>query len=101
MKITEAEIFEQLKSVVDPEMMVNIVDLGLIYRVDVHKKKVEIDFTLTYPGCRVGPQIQKDIISTIKDNNGTSRVKAKLVWDPPWNPARMSEEARITLGYPV
>jgi metal-sulfur cluster biosynthetic enzyme len=101
MSTTEAEITEQLKSVFDPEMMVNIVDLGLIYRVNVHKKRVEIDFTLTYPGCPVGPMIQKDIIETIKNNNGTARVRANLVWDPPWNPGRMSEEARVTLGYPI
>ena len=101
MKITETEIIEQLKTVIDPEMMINIVDLGLIYRVRVNKKRVDIDFTLTYPGCPVGPMIQKDIITAIKDNNGTSGVNANLVWDPPWNPERMSEEARITLGYPI
>ncbi|KKK60300.1 hypothetical protein LCGC14_3025760, partial [marine sediment metagenome] len=67
---------EQLKTVIDPEMMISIVDLGLIYRVSVHQKRVEIDFTLTYPGCPVGPMIQQDIITAIKDNNGTSRVKA-------------------------
>ncbi len=54
---------EQLKTVIDPEMMISIVDLGLIYRVSVHQKRVEIDFTLTYPGCPVGPMIQKDIIT--------------------------------------
>ena len=101
MKITEPEIIEQLKTVIDPEMMVNIVDLGLIYKIDVHKKKVEIDFTLTYPGCPVGPMIQKDIITAVKNSNGKPGVKANLVWDPPWNPERMSEEARITLGYPI
>jgi metal-sulfur cluster biosynthetic enzyme len=101
MKITETDIINQLKTVIDPEMMVNVVDLGLIYRITVNKKRVEIDFTLTYPGCPVGPMIQQDIITAIKSNNGTPRVKANLIWDPPWNPERMSEEARITLGYPI
>jgi metal-sulfur cluster biosynthetic enzyme len=100
-KITRGAVLEELKNVMDPELGMNIVDLGLVYRVDVTDEKVEVDFTLTYPGCPAGESIQQDITSTLQDFTGMENVAINLVWDPPWRPDFMTEEARVSLGYPI
>jgi len=89
-----------LKNVEDPEIQMNIVDLGLVYRVDVREDAIEVDFTLTYPGCPAEEMIRSDIIETLRDAFGLE-VKATIVWSPMWGPERMSEEARLALGYPI
>lgn len=99
--VTREEVLEVLKNVYDPEIMMNIVDMGLVYRLDVTPEKIEIDYTLTYPGCPAGDMISNEIIATVQDFSRIKDVKANLVWDPPWDPNRMSEEARISMGYPI
>jgi metal-sulfur cluster biosynthetic enzyme len=99
--IGKQEALEALKEVIDPEMGINIVDLGLIYRLDIGDKGVEVDFTLTYPGCPIGPEIHQAIVETLKEAASTDAVSANVVWEPLWGPERMSEEARLTLGYPI
>ncbi len=99
--VTREEVLEVLKNVYDPEIMMNIVDIGLVYRVDVAEDQIEVDFTLTYPGCPAGEVILGDVVSVVQDFSGIQNVKANIVWDPPWGPERMSEEARLTLGYPI
>ncbi len=89
-----------LKNVEDPEIMMNIVDLGLVYRVDVKENAIEVDFTLTYPGCPAEEMIRRDIVETLRDAFGLE-VNATIVWSPMWGPERMSEEARLALGYPI
>ena len=98
---TKGKILEYLEEVIDPEMYINIVELGLVYRVDVAENRIEVDFTLTYPGCPLGPQIQHDIVETLKKNTGIENIQTKLVWQPLWQPEFMSEEARVGLGYPI
>ena len=98
---TKGKILEYLEKVIDPEMYINIVELGLVYRVDVAENRIEVDFTLTYPGCPLGPQIQDDIMETLKINTGIEDIQIKLVWQPLWQPEFMSEEARVGLGYPI
>lgn len=90
-----------LYDVYDPEMGVSIVDLGLIYDIRVDEEnRVEIDLTLTSPGCPAGPQIISDIKDTLEMYGEVKEVKVKLVWSPPWSPAMMSEEAQDELlGY--
>ena len=92
-----------LKEVVDPEIHINIVDLGLIYRVDVatDKNKVEIDFTLTTPGCPLADVIEADILSAVKKVVADIEVALELVWTPMWNADFMSEDARLELGFPI
>ena len=90
-----------LKNVEDPEIMLNIVDLGLVYRVDVTEDSIEVDYTLTYPGCPAEEMIRRDIVETLRDAFGVPEIKANVVWSPMWGPERMSEEARIALGYPI
>lgn len=99
--VTKEEVFEVLKNVYDPEIMMNIVDIGLIYRLEVAPESIEIDYSLTYPGCPAGDMISNEIMTTVQDYSGIKDVKVNLVWDPPWTPERMSEEARISMGYPI
>ncbi len=99
--LSRGAVLEALKNVLDPELGMNIVDLGLVYRVEVGDDKVEVDFTLTYPGCPAGEHIQEDIKATVQDCAGTENVAINLVWDPPWRPDFMTEEARVSLGYPI
>ncbi len=100
-EISEAAVYEALKSVEDPEMGVNIVDLGLVTQVEASPKVIRVDFTLTFPGCPAGEVIRRDIVTVLFATFGIANVEANLVWEPRWSPARMSEEARLELGYPV
>jgi metal-sulfur cluster biosynthetic enzyme len=99
--LSPARILEVLKNVQDPEIRMNIVDLGLVYRAEPKGNSIEVDFTLTYPGCPAEAYIRKEIIATLQEAFGIPKVKVTTVLIPPWGPERMSEEARITLGFPV
>ena len=101
--LCEDHVRESLKAVIDPELFVNIVDLGLVYTIDLadgadDKMDVKIEMTLTSPACPAGPQIigqSKDVVSRLEP---VSEVEIKLVMDPPWSPDRMTEDARDKLG---
>jgi metal-sulfur cluster biosynthetic enzyme len=77
---------------------INIVDMGLIYSLDIAENKVEITMTLTSPGCPAGPQILSQVDSQVKTLDGIEDVDIKVVWSPPWSPDMLSEEARDQLG---
>jgi metal-sulfur cluster biosynthetic enzyme len=104
MPVTEELIREELKRVIDPELFVNIVDLGLIYVVDVQpteepeKVKVAIDMTMTSPMCPAGPQLIAQSKQVVSQLDGVQDVEVKIVMDPPWTPDRMTEDARDQLG---
>lgn len=96
---TDEQVFDNLKNVYDPEIGVNIVDLGLIYDVDVAEAgDVLITMTLTSLGCPLGPVIVQEATNALADLPGIGEVDVKLVWSPPWSPEKMSEEARDELG---
>lgn len=99
--VSKDAVLMVLKNVEDPEIMLNIVDLGLVYRVDVTEDSIEVDYTLTYPGCPAEEMIRRDIVETLRDAFGVAEIKATVVWSPMWGPERMSEEARLALGYPI
>jgi metal-sulfur cluster biosynthetic enzyme len=99
--VSQEEVVEVLRNVEDPELAFSIVDLGLVYRIAVRENGIEVDFTLTYPGCPAEDIIRKDIIETLRDAFGLVDVQATTVWSPLWGPERMSEEARVALGYPI
>jgi len=99
--VSREAVFMILKNVEDPEIQMNIVDLGLVYRVEVREDAIEVDFTLTYPGCPAEEMIRRDIVETLQDAFGVAQIKATTVWSPMWGPERMSEEARLALGYPI
>ena len=88
-----------LKSVYDPEIPVNIYDLGLIYRVGISDEgAVEVDMTLTAPGCPVAEEIPGWVADAIEPVPGVKMVDVEIVWDPPWDMSRLSDEARLELG---
>lgn len=98
--VQRGEILDVLKDVEDPELLMSVVDLGLVYRVDVRDDHVEIDFTLTSPGCPAGDMIQEQIVEVVEKHTGLP-VEANLVWTPQWGPEYMSDEAKLSLGYPI
>jgi FeS assembly SUF system protein len=88
-----------LKTVFDPEIPVDIYELGLIYRLDIDpERNVEVDMTLTAPGCPVAGEMPGWVENAISAVPGVGQVKVKLVFDPPWDPSRMSEEAQLALN---
>ncbi len=96
--ITKEKVYEALQSCYDPEIPVNIVDLGLVYDVQVDNDKVAVKMTLTAPGCGMGTFIANDARQKILALDGVGDATVDLVWDPPWNPSMISEEARQKLG---
>lgn len=99
-EVTEEQVRETLKHVIDPELGINIVDLGLVYEVDVSDEgSVHIDYTLTTMGCPIGPLIEHQMQSLLANVPGVKEVEAEMVLRPPWSPEMMSEEAKAALGY--
>jgi len=98
---TKGEVLDALCKVIDPEIGLNIVDVGLVYRVEVEEDHVEVDFTLTSPGCPLADTIMADIQNEVSQATGIADVRPNLVWSPPWSLDFMSEEARLQLGYPI
>ena len=97
-ELTAEAVLETLKTVYDPEIPVNVVDLGLVYDVQVKEKDVYVQMTLTFPGCGMGPFIAQQAEWAIQDVEGVEDVEIELVFDPPWSPDLISEEARSQLG---
>ncbi len=94
----EAKLLEALKQVVDPELMINVVDLGLIYSIHEEDGKVTVEMTLTSPACPAGPQLIQQAKMALENVEGVKEADVKLVMSPPWTPDRMTEEARDQLG---
>ena len=98
-EVSVEEIYDTLKTVYDPEIPVNVVDLGLIYDVQVaDNSDVYVQMTLTFPGCGMGPYIAQQAEWAINDIEGVGEVEIELVFDPPWSPDLISEEAKAQLG---
>jgi metal-sulfur cluster biosynthetic enzyme len=93
------EVLEVLRQVEDPELGMDIVDLGLLYDVEVEGPKVKIIYSLTSMGCPAGPLIAGDIDRAAREVEGVEDVELELVFDPPWTPDRMSEDAKFILGF--
>lgn len=97
------QVLANLKEVYDPEIHINIVDLGLIYRIDISEdqKAIEIEFTLTTPGCPLADVIEEDIKKACAKVLPDAQITPMLVWTPMWNVDFMSEDARLELGFPI
>lgn len=96
---TIEQIREKLREVVDPEIMLNIVDLGLVYDIQYEDGDVLITMTLTSPGCPLGPIIRGEAYAKLKELPGVKDVDVQIVWDPPWDPRTMaSDEVKMLLG---
>src|SRR5262245_27646961 len=96
--VTRDDVVEALRQVEDPELGMDIVDLGLLYDVEVAGEKVKVTHSLTSMGCTAGPMIQDDIHRVVADL-GVEDVEIDLTWDPPWTPDRMSDDAKFILGF--
>lgn len=94
----EEQIIDALRTVYDPEIPVNIYELGLIYSIDTGPGEVVIEMTLTSPGCPVAGSLPIEVESRVKEIEGVKSVRVELVWDPPWNPDMISEAGRLQLG---
>ncbi len=99
--ITEEKVWEKLKTVADPELGLNIVDLGLIYKVEVNKERVSITMTLTFPGCPFGASVERDVKGALKEFVDIKEVDLKITFDPPWDLSRVSPEAAAEIGLPL
>ena len=96
---TKEEVLEILRTVEDPELGMDIVDLGLLYEVEVEHSKAKVLYSLTSMGCPAGPLIAQDIDSAVRQVEGIEAVELELTFDPPWTPDKMSEDAKFILGF--
>jgi metal-sulfur cluster biosynthetic enzyme len=96
---TEDEVMDALSNVIDPELGLDFVELGLIYSVEVNGGNVSVTFTLTTPGCPIGPQVTEQIDEFVGELEGVSSVESQMVFTPAWSPEMMSEDAKFALGY--
>jgi metal-sulfur cluster biosynthetic enzyme len=96
---TREEVMEALRQVEDPELGMDIVELGLLYDVEVEGPAVKVTYTLTSMGCPAGQMIEEDIERFVRDVPGVDDVKSELTFEPPWSPERMSEDAKFILGF--
>jgi metal-sulfur cluster biosynthetic enzyme len=96
---TEEDVTEALSNVIDPELGLDFVELGLIYEVEVDDANVHVTFTLTSPGCPIGPQVTDQIKEYVGELDGVQQVDATMTFSPPWTPDLMSEDAKFALGY--
>jgi metal-sulfur cluster biosynthetic enzyme len=96
---TKDDVVEALRQVEDPELGMDIVELGLFYDADVEGANVHVKHTLTSMGCPVGPMIQEDIHRVVAELPGVENVEVELTWDPPWTPELMSDDAKFILGF--
>ena len=96
---TVDEVQDALTNVIDPELGLDFVELGLIYGIDVDEGDVHVTFTLTSPGCPIGPQVSEQIEEFVGEPDGVEAVDSSMVFTPAWSPDRMSEDAKFALGF--
>lgn len=95
--VTQELVLETLRQVIDPELGCNIVDLGLIYNVDIRGSKVDVTMTLTTPGCPMHESISQGAQIALLGLEGVNDAEIEVVWDPPWHPSMMTEQGRIAV----
>jgi metal-sulfur cluster biosynthetic enzyme len=93
------DVQEALSNVIDPELGLDFVSLGLVYDVEIQGPEVHITFTLTTPACPIGPQVTEQMKEFVSEVDGVEKVFPKMVFTPPWSPEKMSEDAKFALGF--
>jgi metal-sulfur cluster biosynthetic enzyme len=93
------EVTDALRDVIDPELGLDFVELGLIYDVEVEGETVKVTYTLTSPGCPIGPEVSEQIEEFVGELDGVADVQPTMTFTPPWTPERMSEDAKFALGF--
>ena len=96
---TREEVIDALRIVEDPELGMDIVELGLLYDVEVEGPKVHMTYSLTSMGCPVGPMIEQQMLEVVEGLEGVENAQAELTWEPPWSPEKMSDDAKFILGF--
>jgi metal-sulfur cluster biosynthetic enzyme len=97
--VDQDDVFDALSNVIDPELGLDFVELGLIYGVEIDGGTVNITFTLTTPACPIGPQVSEQMLEFVGELPGVDEVLPNMVFTPPWSPEKMSEDAKFALGY--
>src|SRR5919205_1167840 len=97
--VTVEDVEAALTNVIDPELGLDFVELGLIYGIEIDGADVHVTFTLTSPGCPIGPQVSEQIEEFVSELDGVGNVFPKMTFTPPWTPDLMSEDAKFALGY--
>ena len=97
--VSEDDVTEALSNVIDPELGLDFIELGLVYDVAIDGGTVNITFTLTTPACPIGPQVSEQMKEFVGDLEGVEEVVPSMVFTPPWTPDKMSEDAKFALGY--
>jgi metal-sulfur cluster biosynthetic enzyme len=97
--IAEDDVYEALSNVIDPELGLDFVELGLIYGLEIDESTVNVTFTLTTPACPIGPQVSEQMKEFVGEIDGVEEVVPTMVFTPPWTPDKMSEDAKFALGY--
>ena len=93
------EVMDALRDVIDPELGLDFVELGLIYNVTIEDGTVSVLYSLTTPGCPIGPQVEEQIEEFVSDLDDVTAVQSTLTFDPAWSPERMSDDAKFALGF--
>src|SRR5882724_9652483 len=96
---TADDVMDALSNVIDPELGLDFVELGLIYGVEIDAGHVRVTFTLTTPGCPIGPQVTEQIEEFVGELDGVKSIESEMVFTPPWSPENMSEDAKFALGF--
>ena len=96
---TVEDVTDALRDVIDPELGLDFVELGLIYDVEIEGSTVKVTYTLTSPGCPIGPQVSEQIEEFVGELDGVQEVQPVMTFSPPWTPERMSEDAKFALGF--
>jgi metal-sulfur cluster biosynthetic enzyme len=96
---TVEDVTDALRDVIDPELGLDFVELGLIYDVEIAGGMVQVTYTLTSPGCPIGPQVSEQIEEFVGELDGVEDVQSTMTFSPPWTPERMSEDAKFALGF--
>jgi metal-sulfur cluster biosynthetic enzyme len=97
--VTVDDVMDALSNVIDPELGLDFVELGLVYGVEVDGGDVEVTFTLTTPACPIGPHVSEQMEEFVGELEGVDSVQCNMVFTPPWSPERMSEDAKFALGF--
>ena len=97
--ITVEDVTDALRDVIDPELGLDFVELGLIYDIEIERGTVKITYTLTSPGCPIGPQVSEQIEEFVGELEGVREVQPTMTFSPPWTPELMSEDAKFALGF--
>lgn len=98
-QLTVDDVMDALSNVIDPELGLDFVELGLIYGVEIDGGDVEVTFTLTTPACPIGPHVSEQMEEFVSELEGVKSVQCNMVFTPPWSPERMSEDAKFALGF--